>query len=157
MRFKLTIKLSINCLGGIISSMLACKDLWFNPARAQQLGICCISAKHLALRSKSNDWFRVMVFNATFNNISAISWHFCVRIMCLTGSTCQAGNVASVCQHRKNPAHCVGPVESLSQQHFVLTIQLNKFANSLKIVYIHVFIFLIKTGLLSSYCFELCI
>jgi len=59
MRFKLTIKLSINCLGGIISSMLASglKDLWFNPPRAPQIGICCFSAKHLSLSSKSKDWF----------------------------------------------------------------------------------------------------
>ena len=44
-------------IGGIIVSVLASSvvDRAFEP-RLGQIGICCFSAKHAALRRKSKDW-----------------------------------------------------------------------------------------------------
>ena len=50
-------------IGGVMVSVLAsiAVDLAFEPwsgqAKDYQIVICCFSAKHNALRSKSNDWF----------------------------------------------------------------------------------------------------
>ena len=51
--------LSVNCIGGIMVSMLVV-DRGFDPRSGQtkdyQIGICCFSAKHATLRRKSKDW-----------------------------------------------------------------------------------------------------
>jgi hypothetical protein len=53
----------LNCIGGVMVSMLASSavDLGFEPWSGQtkdyKIDICCFSAKHTALRSKSKDWF----------------------------------------------------------------------------------------------------
>ena len=52
----------INRIGGVMISMLAQSaiDRGFEPQSSQakdyKIGICCFSAKHAALRSKSKDW-----------------------------------------------------------------------------------------------------
>ena len=51
-----------NRLGGVMVSVLASSagDRGFDPRSGQtkdfKIGICCFSAKHAALRSKSKDW-----------------------------------------------------------------------------------------------------
>jgi len=51
-----------NCIGDIKVSMLASSavDRGFGPRSGKtkdyKIGICCFSAKHAALRSKSKDW-----------------------------------------------------------------------------------------------------
>ena len=52
----------VNRIGGVMVSMLAsgAVDRVFNPQLGQtkdyKISICCFSAKHTALRRKSNDW-----------------------------------------------------------------------------------------------------
>ena len=45
-------------------------DGWFKPQTGQNkdyiIGICCLSAKHTALRRKSKDW----LYNLNQNNVS---------------------------------------------------------------------------------------
>ena len=49
-------------IGGLMVSVLASSavDRWFEPwsgqAKDYQIGICCFSVKHAALRRKSKDW-----------------------------------------------------------------------------------------------------
>ena len=52
-----------DCIGGVVVSVLASSavdDFWFEPRSGQtkdyEIGICCFSAKHTALRRKSKDW-----------------------------------------------------------------------------------------------------
>jgi hypothetical protein len=74
---------------------------WLSQIKDHEVGICCFYFKHAAYRSKSKDWMALnqdnvsnwsnmplmqasnsclvglvgfMMFNATFNNISVISW-----------------------------------------------------------------------------------
>ena len=54
--------LDLISIGGIMVCVLASSvvDRWFEPPSGQTkgyaIGICCLSAKHVSLRSKSNDW-----------------------------------------------------------------------------------------------------
>jgi hypothetical protein len=54
--------MSTNRIGGVMVSVLASSavDRGFEPRSGQtkdyKIGICCFSAKHEALRSKSKDW-----------------------------------------------------------------------------------------------------
>jgi len=52
--------LLINGIGGVIISMLASHVVDYGPQSGQtkdyEIGICCFSAKHAALRRKSKDW-----------------------------------------------------------------------------------------------------
>jgi hypothetical protein len=49
-----------NCIGSVMVSILASSavDRGFEHGRVKdyKIGICCFSAKHTALRSKSKDW-----------------------------------------------------------------------------------------------------
>ena len=51
-----------NCIGGVMVSVLASStvDHVFEPESDQtkdyEIGICCFSAKHTAIRRKSKDW-----------------------------------------------------------------------------------------------------
>ena len=51
-----------NCIGGVMVSVIASNavDLgfehWSDQTRGYNIGICCFSAKHTALRSLSKDW-----------------------------------------------------------------------------------------------------
>jgi hypothetical protein len=51
-----------NCIDGVMVSMLELSvvDRWIEPQSDQpkdyEIGICCFSAKHTALRRKSKDW-----------------------------------------------------------------------------------------------------
>ena len=53
---------SYNCIGGIMVSVFASSAVYrgFEPGSGQtkdyKIGICCFSAKHTALRSKSKYW-----------------------------------------------------------------------------------------------------
>jgi hypothetical protein len=58
--------------------ILTCKSgsFWSSRKYSTSSGVCAVTENNLCLK-KSNyvkAWFRLMVFNATFNNISAISW-----------------------------------------------------------------------------------
>ena len=62
---KQSFNLILSCLyriDGVMVSVLASSavDRWFEPRSGQnkdyQIGICCFSAKHVALRRKSIDW-----------------------------------------------------------------------------------------------------
>jgi hypothetical protein len=50
---------NLNCIGGVMASLLALGVVdfgfkpWSNETKINKLGICCFSAKHTALRSKS--------------------------------------------------------------------------------------------------------
>ena len=52
----------INCIGGVMVSVLASSEVdrgfepWSVQTKDYKIGICCFSAKHAALRSKSKDW-----------------------------------------------------------------------------------------------------
>ena len=58
---RLHIENQINCIGGVMVSVLdsSAVDRGFEPWSVQtkdyKIGICCFSAKHAALRSKSKD------------------------------------------------------------------------------------------------------
>jgi hypothetical protein len=60
--YQCLIKYAINRIGGVKVSVLASfeVDHGFEPRWGQTknyvIGICCFSAKHAALRSKSKDW-----------------------------------------------------------------------------------------------------
>jgi hypothetical protein len=55
-------RIFLNCIGGVMVSVLALSmvDRGFDPRSGQtkdyEIGICCFSAKHAALRRKSKDW-----------------------------------------------------------------------------------------------------
>ena len=63
-------------MGGVIVSVLASSAVnrEFEPRSGQtkdyKIGICCFSAKHVALRSKSKDW---LTWNQ--NNVSKVGRH----------------------------------------------------------------------------------
>ena len=52
----------MDLLGGVLVSMLISSvvdhgfDPWSGKTKDCQIGICCFSAKHAALRRKSKDW-----------------------------------------------------------------------------------------------------
>ena len=52
----------MNCIGGVMVSVLAscAVDRGFDPLSGKtkdyKIGICCFSAKHATLRTKSKDW-----------------------------------------------------------------------------------------------------
>jgi hypothetical protein len=58
----ITISLLQNCIGGVMVSVIALSavDCGFQPRSGQtkdyQIGICCFSAKHAALKRKNKDW-----------------------------------------------------------------------------------------------------
>ena len=89
-----------NHIGGVIVSVLASSavDCGFESQSGQtkdyKIGICCFSAKHVALRRKSKDW---------------LAW---IRIMCPSGATCLSTDctVVSVNYHYKNSTRHVGLV-----------------------------------------------
>ena len=60
-----------NRIGGVMVSVLASHagDRWFEPRSGQtkdfKIGICCFSAKHAALRSKSKDWSARSQYNVS--------------------------------------------------------------------------------------------
>ena len=51
-----------NSIGGVMVSMLTSSVIdrgfepWSGQTKDNKIGICCFSAKHAALRSKSKDW-----------------------------------------------------------------------------------------------------
>ena len=59
---KVFISLRVNCISGVMVSVLASSavDRMFDPRSGKtkdcKIGICCFSAKHAALRRKSKDW-----------------------------------------------------------------------------------------------------
>ena len=73
---KVLLHLFLNRIDGIMVSVLASRavDRGLEPRSSQtkdyKIGICCFSAKHAALRSKSKDWLAR------------------IRIMCPSGATC---------------------------------------------------------------------
>ena len=54
---------NLDSLGGVMVSVLASSELdcWIEPQSGEtkdyNIGICCFSPKHAALRSKSKDWW----------------------------------------------------------------------------------------------------
>ena len=48
----------LNRIGGVMVSVLpsSAVDQGFEPGQVYKIGICCFSAKHAALKSKSKDW-----------------------------------------------------------------------------------------------------
>ena len=58
----LCIHISQNCIGGVMVSVLSSSAVdhgfEFRSSRTKdyEIGICCVSAKHAALRRKSKDW-----------------------------------------------------------------------------------------------------
>ena len=64
-------------IGGVMVNMLpsGVVDCGFEPrlgqTKAYKIGICCLSAKHAALRSKNKDWLA-----QNQNNVSWVEWHF---------------------------------------------------------------------------------
>ena len=61
-KLSIVILLDFKCIGGVMVCMLASNvvDRGFEPRSGQtkdyEIGICCFSAKHAALRRKSKDW-----------------------------------------------------------------------------------------------------
>ena len=86
--------------GGVMVSVLASSagGRGFDPRPGQtkdiKIGICCFSARHAALRSKSKDWLPR------------------VRIMCLGKVACLPADCCFRELARKNPAQRVGLVQS---------------------------------------------
>ena len=69
-------------------------DRGFEPlsgeAKDYKIGSCCLSAKHATLSING------LVFNVTFNNISAISWR---SVLLVKGSGVSGENSRSVASH----------------------------------------------------------
>ena len=96
-------------IGGVLVNVLASSvvDRLFEPGSGQtrdnKIGMCCFSAKHAVLRSKSRDW---LVRNQ--NNVSewAISYVYLRKVV-------------SVSYHYANPAKRVGLVQSGPHHHLI--------------------------------------
>ena len=81
-------------------------DRWFEPQSSQskdyEIVICCISAKHAALRRKSKDWLAQ-------NQDNVSEWD----VMSIHGLLCQLG------EHYNNPTKHVGLVQSGPHHHLI--------------------------------------
>ncbi len=98
-RFGIVLRDFIYRIGGVMVSVLASSavDRGFGPRSGQikdyKIGICCFSAKHTALRRKSNDWLARHQDNVSkwgdmsIRGLVSVSWHY------------------------KNPTKCVGLVQ----------------------------------------------
>ena len=70
-----------NCISGVTVNMLASSAVgrvfepWSGQTKDYEIGICCFSTKHAALRRKSNDWLSQN--NVSHHDIAEklLSWH----------------------------------------------------------------------------------
>ena len=76
-------------------------DPWSGKTKDYKIGVCCFSAKHAALRSKSKDWL-----SRNQDNVS--EW-----------SDMSTHGLVSVSYYYKNPAQHVGLVQSRHHHHFI--------------------------------------
>ena len=91
----------MNRIGGVIVSVLASSvvDRGSGQTKDYEIGMCCFSGKHAALKRKSKDWLA-----RNQNNVSKWS----------DMSTCR---LVLVSYHYKNPTQRVGLQESRPHHH----------------------------------------
>ena len=74
-----------NRIGGVMVSMLALSVVdhgfkpWSGQTKDYQIGICCFSAKHAALRRKSKDWTARNQDNVSIHGL-LIQWTSTIKI-----------------------------------------------------------------------------
>ena len=96
-----------NRIGDVMVSMLALSavDRGFKPRSGQtkdyKIGICCLSAKHAALRRKSKDWLARNQDNVSEWGYMSIRW------------------LVSVSQRYKNQTQHAGIVQSGPRHHLI--------------------------------------
>ena len=113
-------------IGGVMVSLFASSvvvrafELRSGQIKKYTICMCCFSAKHAALRRKSKDWlarnqFCLMLFNATFNNISVISWR---SVLLVEENGGPVENQQSVASHWQILSHSVVQLDRYSNsQH----------------------------------------
>jgi len=82
----------MDLLGGVLVSMLISSvvdhgfDPWSGKTKDCQIGICCFSAKHAALRRKSKDWLAWNQDNVSRVGASCLLVDCCVSELALNPS-----------------------------------------------------------------------
>ena len=71
---------------------LECSRLWSNQAKDYNIGICCFSSKHAALRGKSKDWLVRNQDNVSLSGATCLSTDCCFSEVALlkSNSACRS-------------------------------------------------------------------